>query len=160
MKRCLGFALLLLAAIVFFCSCSNERYSPTESVDPPACIVDTLVVTNYDTVYVVVNDSIVDTVYISCDSCVFENCQELGNNFHQLMWFSYNTMVVINSDNPHAYGHGIDICINMRLRDGEYEITLSAWRNKVKPDQTLNVYIDGQYTDWPLGQEQHSTLQL
>lgn len=160
MKRILSLVLLSLAVIVLICSCSNERYSPTESVDPSACIVDTLVVTNYDTVYVMVNDSIVDTVYIPCDSCAFESCKKLGKCAHKVMWFNHDIMVVVNSNTPHARGHTIDVCITMRQHDGEYEITLTAWRDKVKPDQTLNVYINGQYTEWSLGQEQYSTLQL
>lgn len=160
MKKCIGLTLLLLAAIVFFCSCSNEQYSPTGADDPLEHTTDTLVVTYYDTVYVMVNDSTVDTIYISCDTCAFENCNTLGKNVHKVMWFKDGVMVVVNSNTPHARGHTIDICISLRQHDGEYEITLTAWRDKVKPDQTLNVYLNGQHTVWSLGHKQYSTLQL
>ncbi len=154
MKRFKFIALLSLVAIVFFCSCSNESYCPTVPVDPPESRVDT--------VYVVVNDTIVDTMYVACDTCAFENCKTLGSRDHSVMWFNNDIMVVVDGDgdNPHAFGHGINICITMRLRDGEYNITLAAWRDKVKPNQTLNVYINGQHTVWSLGQQQYSTLQL
>lgn len=155
-----GLGTLFLIVIVFISACDSERYSPTVPVDPPEQTVDTLIVIHYDTMYVVVNDSTADTVFVSCDTCAFEDCKTLGKKVHKVMWFKDDIMVVIGSENPHAFGHDIYICITMRPRDGEYDITLSAWRGQVRPNQTLDVFAIGQLHVWSLGRDHHSSLRL
>ena len=157
-----GLMPLLVTVIMFVGACGSERYSPTVPIDPPEQTVDTLIIIHYDTVHVIVNDStVVDTVFVSCDTCVFEDCKTLGKKVHKVMWFKDDIMVVIGSENPHAFGHDIDICITLRRpHEGEYDIVLTAWRDQVKPNQTIDVFVNGQLHRWLLGGEHYSSLRL
>jgi hypothetical protein len=156
MKALFGLG-VVLALIFTTVACDSEKYMPTEElVDTIYLPGDTVIINHFDTVYIVVNDSIVDTVFVPCDTCAFEDCKTLGKCVHKVMWYRYGIMVVIGSDNPHAFGHEIDICITIRKVDDQYEVRLTAWREKVKPNQTLDLTINDKPYAWELGNNPYS----
>ena len=112
-----------------------------------------------DTIFIIVNDTLVDTVYVPCDS-TFEDCKVLGNNVHMVSWFRYGLQVVIGSEEPHAFGHEIEICITIIREDDHINVTFYVWREKIQPSQTLDIWLNGQLHVWPLGSEKSSTLNL